>query len=291
MCRYPGLWARSNRLAIQAAGLDDSVRFFSRSGSATSPGFSPLMWMGDQLVTFDGFDGLASALRGMMSYGFSGFSLAHTDVRTIRRVVLGNRSPSCHFLQIGGYTMIDQWPLKYLRSKQLLLRWMETAAFSDVVFRTHPGNLPSKSWQYNSDNETLVAFGTWARVHQALWPYRKALVQLAASTGVPVVRHPWLHYPGDATVVSLLDQFMVGDAVMVAPVVLENATTVQVYLPRGSGSWVHVWTGKQLPSPGWTTLAAPIGQPGVLVQRASPWAKQLIDAICSAAHSSCATDA
>lgn len=102
--------------------------------------------------------------------------------------------------QIGGYTMINQWPLKYLRTKELLLRWMECSAFSDVIFRTHPGNLPSLSWQYNSDNETLSAFKTWASVHRALWPYRQQLVELASSTGVPVTRHPWLQYPSDPTV-------------------------------------------------------------------------------------------
>jgi len=216
--------------------------------------------------------------------------------------------------QIGGYTMIDQWPLKYLRTKQLLLRWMECSAFSDVMFRTHPGNLPTKSWQYNSDNATLVAFKTWASVHAALWPYRKGFVELASTTGVPVTRHPWLQYPGDSKVpcsswssgvacccafasshaavclqvYNLTDQFMVGDAIMVAPVLGANVTSVQMYLPVGSGSWTHVWTGVSMPSPGWITMEAPIGQPAVAVRNSSPWASRLITALCGATDN-CAT--
>jgi len=85
LCRYPSLWARLNRIAVDAgpSSISSNVRFFSRSGSLNSPSHSSLMWMGDQLVTYDEYDGLASAVRGMMSYGFSGFSLAHSDVRSL----------------------------------------------------------------------------------------------------------------------------------------------------------------------------------------------------------------
>ncbi len=89
--RFPSLWAKLNRETVDSADLDDSVRFFSRSGSLTSPSHSSLMWMGDQLVTFDGYDGLASAVRGMMTYGFSGFSLAHSDVRALQPPTLNTR--------------------------------------------------------------------------------------------------------------------------------------------------------------------------------------------------------
>ena len=39
--------------------------------------------------------------------------------------------------------------LSYLRTKELLLRWAELSSVVDVVFRTHPGNLPDKSAQVN----------------------------------------------------------------------------------------------------------------------------------------------
>ena len=46
---------------------------------------------------------------GLVSSGFSGWSLVHSD--------------------IGGYTMIKDAVFTYLRSKELLLRWMELSAF------------------------------------------------------------------------------------------------------------------------------------------------------------------
>lgn len=42
------------------ASYSFQVTFFSRSGFIRSPGRSTLFWLGDQLVTWDGFDGLAS---------------------------------------------------------------------------------------------------------------------------------------------------------------------------------------------------------------------------------------
>ena len=89
-------------------------------------------------------------------------------------------------------------------------------------------------------------------------------------------------------VYSLVDQFMVGDAVMVAPVVAKSATSVKVYLPAGSGRWKHVWTGASYTAPGWVTLPAPMGHPGVLINADSPWAARLQASLCGAAPMSCA---
>lgn len=43
--------------------------------------------------------------------------------------------------------MVNEAGLNYVRSKELLLRWAEASALSDVVFRTHVGNLPNESAQ------------------------------------------------------------------------------------------------------------------------------------------------
>lgn len=51
---------------------------------------------------------------------------------------------------VAGYTMVKEGPVKYLRSRELLVRWMELSASIDAIFRSHPGNLPSDSWQVGS---------------------------------------------------------------------------------------------------------------------------------------------
>jgi alpha-glucosidase (family GH31 glycosyl hydrolase) len=172
------------------------------------------------LVTFDGDDGMKSAIKGMISAGFSGYSLNHSD--------------------IGGYTTISAWIKNWYRSEDLLLRWMEMAAFTPV-FRTHEGNQPENNVQFYSNPTTLEHFSTFAKVYQALAFYREELMVEAAQLGYPLVRHPFLHYPDDPVVADLEYQWMLGSEFMVAPVVSPNSSTVDLYLPKGN--WVHLWSG------------------------------------------------
>lgn len=135
--RYPYEWAKANREAVAEAGKDNETVYFMRAGSTMSPGETSLFWMGDQLPTFDRYDGLHSALIGLLNGGMSGFALGHSD--------------------IGGYTSLnDTANLNYYRrDEELLVRWMEMSAFSDALFRTHPSNNPDFNAQI-WDNEEIA---------------------------------------------------------------------------------------------------------------------------------------
>jgi alpha-glucosidase len=186
---------------------------------------------------------------GLLSSGLSGYSLEHTD--------------------IGGYTAIDNPLLEYHRSKELLMRWTELAAFT-VVFRTHEGNRPEVNHQIYSDEETLRHFSRFARVYAAWKPYRTELVREAAETGLPVVRQPFVHYPYHPEVYGLDYQFMVGSELMVAPVLDPGEDTVEVYLP--AGRWVHLWSGREYGSLDegiHETVRAPVGEPAVFYKEGS----------------------
>ncbi len=188
-------------------------------------------------------------MTGLLSSGLSGYSLQHSD--------------------IGGYTAIDHPLLKYHRSKELLMRWTELAAFT-VVFRTHEGNRPEVNHQVYSDKETLRHFSRLAKVYASWKPYRMELVQEAAETGLPVVRHPFVHYPRDPAVYGLDHQFMVGSEFMVAPVLDPGEDAVEVYLP--AGRWVHLWSGRVYGSEEgglYERVDAPIGEPAVFYREGS----------------------
>ena len=247
--RYAEEWARVNREAIDEAGRDEDIVFFNRSGYTKSPRHSTLFWVGDQLVDWDEHDGIKSAVTGLLSSGLSGYSLEHTD--------------------IGGYTAIDNPVLEYHRSKELLLRWIELGAFT-TVFRTHEGNIPEVNHQIYSDKDTLLHFARFAKVYAAWKPYRIELVEEASEKGLPVVRHPFIHYPDDPEVLGLEYQFMVGPELMVSPVLDPGADAVEVYLPVGK--WVHLWTGNRYGSTqrgAYETVSAPIGEPAVFYKEGS----------------------
>lgn len=95
---------------------EDALIFFMRAGFRNSPKWGMLFWEGDQMVSWQVNDGIKSAVVGLLSSGFSGYAFNHSD--------------------IGGYCAVNLPFIKYQRSEELLLRWMELSAFT-VVFRTH----------------------------------------------------------------------------------------------------------------------------------------------------------
>jgi alpha-glucosidase len=110
--QYPQAWAALNAEAIVEAGKDYSdVLFFTRSAWTKSSLSVPVFWLGDQLVSWDGYDGLTSALTGALSSGLTGHAITHSD--------------------IGGYNEVtNNGPtMYYARTPELLQRWSEFAAF------------------------------------------------------------------------------------------------------------------------------------------------------------------
>ena len=128
-------------------------------------------------MSWDDSDGIKTAVTGLLSSGISGFSYNHSD--------------------IGGYTTITNPIMNYHRSKELLMRWMELSAFT-TIYRTHEGNLPDANAQFYTDNETLSQFDRFARIYVCMVILPKvSLYKRQRRQELPVVRHPFIHYPGE----------------------------------------------------------------------------------------------
>jgi alpha-glucosidase len=239
--RYPLLWARANHEAVREAGREGDVVFFMRSGFTGSSRYAPLFWAGDQLVNWGRGDGLPTVIPAALSLGLQGVGQHHSD--------------------IGGFTSV----LWARRSKELLLRWAEQAAFS-AVMRSHESNRPGSQWQFHSDEETLRLLARATEVFARLKPYRLQALEEYQSTGLPLMRHPCLHYEGDRTVHRLSYQYLLGRDLLVAPVLRPRSRSWRVYLPEDS--WVHLWSGRPFAA-GWHRLPAPPGRPPVFYRAAS----------------------
>lgn len=143
--KFPLEWAKVNREAISEASKLNDIVAFMRAGSSMSPAFTDMYWMGDQLPTFDQWDGMESALVGILNGGLSGYTFGHSD--------------------IGGYTTFTSPVGAFYRDKETLLRWIEMNTFSDLMMRTHPSNIPNSNWQVYSDEETAQFFAYFGKVH------------------------------------------------------------------------------------------------------------------------------
>ncbi len=256
--RYPEEWARINREALQEAGLEGEGLFFVRAGFSDSPGQASAFWLGDQNVTWDAHDGIKTAVTGLLSSGLSGFSLNHSD--------------------IGGYTSITDLFLNYVRSEELLLRWIELNAFTSL-FRSHEGNRPDENLQVYSNDRIVNHVQKFASIFRDLAPYRQKLMLEAEEKGAPLVRPLFFHYPHDPQTYDLTyQQFMLGPDLIVAPVLDADQEEVEVYLPRGT--WQHHWSSDlyQVQEEGQVvSVPAPLGQPGVFYSPGSIPAELLGD--------------
>lgn len=259
--RYPELWAqinrefveewKSKRVGKEKEDPDEALVFFMRAGFRDSPKWGMLFWEGDQMVSWQTNDGIKSAVVGLLSSGLSGYAFNHSD--------------------IGGYCAVNFPFIKYHRSEELLLRWMELNAFT-TVFRTHEGNKPSCNSQFYSNHRTLLHFARFANVYKAWKFYRIQLVKEASSKGLPVCRHLFLHYPDDEHVHSLsYHQFLIGTEILVVPVLDKGKKSVKAYFPIGETcAWQHIWTGEVFTRQGFEAkIEAPIGYPAIFVKSGS----------------------
>lgn len=244
--RWPELWARCNREAVEEAGLLGECVFFMRAGAAGSQKYATLVWAGDQCVDWSEDDGLPSVITAALSLGMSGYGL--------------------HTCDAGGYTTL--FHLK--RDRELMLRWLEFACFTPVM-RTHEGNRPDSNIQIYSDDEMIRDAARLTRMHTALLPYLRECVRENAEEGMPVMRPLFMAEPECAEAYKReLYSYMLGGDMVVCPVVEQGAFTRSVWLP--AGEWVHLWSGETF-ARGSHTVGAPIGEPPVFYRAESKYAE------------------
>ena len=91
----------------------------------------------------------------------------------------------------------------------------------------------------------------YSELRYQLMPYTYTLAWEARSSGLPLMRAMWIHYPDDTTARTIGNQFLWGRDLLIAPVFTKGATSRDVYLPKGD--WYDWWTNEK--AAGGTTVA------------------------------------
>jgi alpha-D-xyloside xylohydrolase len=81
-------------------------------------------------------------------------------------------------------------------------------------------------------------------------PYLNAAAAQVTSDGTPMMRAMALEFPADPACTYLDRQYMLGDDLLVAPVLSETGT-VTFYVP--DGVWTDVLSGEKIEGPRWVT--------------------------------------
>lgn len=160
------------------------------------------VWTGDNQSFWDH---LRLAIPQQLNLGISGFSIVGTDV--------------------GGFG--------FDTTKELLCRWVQVGCFSPL-FRNHTQDHTRDQEPWSFDEETLSINRQYIKLRYKLLPYFYDLLWQGEKTGLPVMRPLMLHYPHDRHVLEMNDQFLVGEQLLVAPVITQGATYRAIYLPEGT---------------------------------------------------------
>jgi alpha-D-xyloside xylohydrolase len=105
--------------------------------------------------------------------------------------------------------------------------------------RLHGSSSYRVPWNYDDEACDVLRFFT--KLKCRLMPYLYAKAVEAHAEGVPVMRAMILEFPGDPASDTLERQYMLGDSLLVAPVLSEDGL-VDFFLP--DGLWTHLVTGE-----------------------------------------------
>lgn len=151
-------------------------------------------------------------------------------------------------------------------SPELYLRWFQMAAFLPL-FRTHSPITTAQRHPWSFGEPFTGIIRKYLKFRYQLMPYLYSLAFQASQTGLPLVRPLfWLDIQ-DRNLWELDDAFMLGDSLLVAPVLSPNATTRRIYLPRGK--WFSWWDETEYQGPGTVELKVSLENIPILVRSGS----------------------
>jgi alpha-glucosidase len=200
--------ARATYEGLQRLQPDRRPFVITRAGYAGIQRYA-VTWTGDNNATFDS---LALSLPMFASMGLSGQPFVGADI------------PG--FIGRGD--------------GELLARAYQVASL--VPFCRNHGAIDQydhEPWRYGAPYEAIVR--KYLKLRYRLLPFLYTTLEDAHRTGVPLFRPLLLNFQEDPNTLNLDDQFMIGEALLAAPVLRAGERGREVYLP--AGLWYDFWTG------------------------------------------------
>jgi alpha-D-xyloside xylohydrolase len=186
---------------------------FARSATCGSQKY-PLHWGGDNSSSYAS---MAETLRGGLSLGVCGFGFWSHDISGF----IGTATPD------------------------LYKRWVAFGLLSSHS-RLHGNDSLRMPWLY--DDEAVQVLRFFSRLKAQILPYLMDSAREAPEHGWPMLRAMLLEFPDDPACQSLEMQYMMGPALLVAPIFNPQGQAVY-YLPEGG--WRNLLSGETVRGPAW----------------------------------------
>lgn len=186
---------------------------FARSATAGGQQF-PVHWGGD---CDSKYSSMAESLRGGLSLCMSGFGFWSHD--------------------ISGF--------ESTATPDLYKRWAAFGLLS-THSRLHGSSSYRVPWLFDEEAVEVVRYFTELKC--SLMPYIYTTAYVTSQRGIPAMRAMVLEFPDDPACDSLDRQYMLGDTILVAPI-LKPDSTVDYYLPKGK--WTHLLSNRVVEGGSW----------------------------------------
>ncbi|XP_030756966.1 myogenesis-regulating glycosidase [Sitophilus oryzae] len=201
--QYKSMFVNSIQNSISIFGVSDAIE------RPRSPSFVALPRFESS------WDGLRRVIPTILTYGIIGYPFlipgaVGGDYASIDTVI-GQVNGSIHGLP-------DQ---------ELYIRWLQLSAFLPVVrFNRLPNSY--------GDKKVLDSAISLALLRQnRVTPVLKKYARVSLNLGLPIIRPLWMLDPNDPSCHSVMDEFSIGEDIIVAPILNHGAREREVYLPAG----------------------------------------------------------
>ena len=209
-----------------------------RNGYAGMQRHASFLWSGDVYSTWET---LKTQIPIAINTSLTGIPYWGTDIGGFVPTPEFTAELYVRWFQFGAFCTLFR---SHGRTWKLRLPWgWNTGDPGPVEIRNYDGAaVPDASQLHNAQVEPICR--KYLELRYRLLPYLYSVVRECATTGMPVMRALWLHYPEDPIAVARHDQYLWGRQILVAPVVEKGVTARSIYLPRGS--WYDFWTNDRV---------------------------------------------
>ncbi|MCC4214227.1 glycoside hydrolase family 31 protein [Leeuwenhoekiella parthenopeia] len=161
-----------------------------------------------------------------------------------------------------GLSGVSNWAhcmggFEHVADPELYIRWTQFGLLSPIAHlfgMEHPNY--KEPWAYGE--EALANFRKYDELRYELAPYLYSTMYENHLTGKPMMRALVLDYQNDPNVYDITDQYLLGNAMMICPVVTKGAQTRTLYLPQGN--WINYWTGAKHTGRQYLNVLCPLDQ-------------------------------
>ena len=152
---------------------------------------------------------------------------------------------------VGGFAGPSPGP-------ELFVRWVQACCLNPrmVMNSWKADGTTNVPWLHPEVTHHVAAA---IRLRYTLMPYLWSLFERAHTHHEPIIRPTFYDFPDDEQCFADCDDFMLGDALLVAPVVEQGATTRRVYLPQGPQAWFDFASGERFAAGQVHEVDAPLG--------------------------------